>query len=27
SKYYAHSLCIRQCTVGETLKKYGEQLS
>ncbi|MBG9581649.1 hypothetical protein ABE42_21130 [Bacillus thuringiensis] len=27
SKYYAHSFCIRQCTVGETLKKYGEQLS
>ena len=25
SKYYAHSFCIRQCTVGETLKKYGEQ--
>ena len=20
SKYYAHSFCIRQCTVGETLK-------
>ncbi|MES9697358.1 zinc-finger domain-containing protein [Bacillus sp. JJ927] len=27
SKYYAHSFCIRQCTVGEKLKKYGEQLS
>ena len=23
SKYYAHSFCIRQCTVGETLKNMG----
>ena len=23
SKYYAHSFCIRQCTVGETLKSMG----
>ncbi|MDR4442624.1 zinc-finger domain-containing protein, partial [Bacillus cereus] len=27
SKDYAHSFWIRKCTVGETLKKYGEQLS
>ncbi|SCL88920.1 Uncharacterized protein BC88300_01532 [Bacillus cytotoxicus] len=27
SKYYAHSFCIRQCTVGQQLKKYGNQLS
>ncbi|MEH6976808.1 MULTISPECIES: zinc-finger domain-containing protein [Bacillus] len=27
SKYYAHSFCIRQCTVGAKLKEYGNQLS
>lgn len=26
-KKYAHSFCIRQCTVGEVLKKYGQHLS
>ncbi|MEI4800880.1 zinc-finger domain-containing protein [Bacillus sp. NPDC077411] len=26
SKYYAHSFCIRQCTIGEKLQKYGKQL-
>ncbi|WP_018660253.1 zinc-finger domain-containing protein [Heyndrickxia acidiproducens] len=26
-KKYAHQFCIRQCTVGEQLKKYGEKLS
>ncbi|AEH53293.1 hypothetical protein B4098_0005 [Heyndrickxia coagulans] len=26
-KKYAHQFCIRQCTVGEQLKKYGDRLS
>ncbi len=26
-KAYAHKFCITKCTVGERLKKYGEQLS
>ncbi|KXT21417.1 hypothetical protein UZ35_04150 [Heyndrickxia coagulans] len=26
-KKYAHQFCIRQCTVGEKLKKYGDRLS
>ncbi|MCP1123247.1 zinc-finger domain-containing protein [Bacillus sp. AFS018417] len=27
SKYYAHSFCIRQCTIGAKLKEYGNRLS
>ncbi|ENQ3108248.1 Protein of unknown function [Bacillus sp. 491mf] len=27
SKYYAHSFCIRQCTIGEKLQEYGKHLS
>ncbi|WP_203363837.1 zinc-finger domain-containing protein [Bacillus sp. REN10] len=26
-KAYAHKFCITKCTVGERLRKYGEQLS
>ncbi|MDG4656170.1 zinc-finger domain-containing protein [Ectobacillus antri] len=26
-KLYAHSYCIKQCTVGEQLKQLGKQLS
>ncbi len=26
-KSYAHSFCIKECTVGQMIKKYGEKLS